>query len=277
MPLELLWDEKSARRFGIGLARASGGAIIFSLPLLMTMEMWELGFYMDRVRLALLLALAVPLLTALSFFSGFEETTSLTQDAIDAFVALAVGFISTAIVLLITGILTPDMPVREIVSKVSLQAVPAAIGAMLAESQFGSNGERPEARNAGYGGELFFMAAGALFLAFNVACTEEIMLIAFKMTHWHAIGLMMLSIVTMHSFVYAVEFQGQHTLEGDQRFWSVFLRYTIAGYAIVLAISLYVLWTFGRTDGMSIQHMLMMAIVLGFPSAIGAAAARLIL
>ena len=34
-----------------GLARAFGGAILFCLPLLMTMEMWALGFEMDRFRL----------------------------------------------------------------------------------------------------------------------------------------------------------------------------------------------------------------------------------
>jgi uncharacterized membrane protein len=28
-----------------GLARGLGGAILFALPLLMTMEMWWLGFY----------------------------------------------------------------------------------------------------------------------------------------------------------------------------------------------------------------------------------------
>ena len=39
------------RDLWIGVARAFGGAIFFSLPLLMTMEMWWLGFYMDRLRI----------------------------------------------------------------------------------------------------------------------------------------------------------------------------------------------------------------------------------
>jgi putative integral membrane protein (TIGR02587 family) len=277
--MELVWDRKSSRKFGIGLARAFGGAIIFSLPLLMTMEMWQLGFYMDRMRLALLLTLSIPLLTALSYFSGFEETASVLQDAIDAFVALSVGFVSTALVLAITGILNREMPASEIIGKISLQAVPAAMGAMLAESQFGirEDEEKPNSKDAGYVGELFFMAAGALFLAFNVACTEEMILIAYKMSEWQALALMLLSIVAMHAFVYAVEFQGQHAFAADAPFWRVFARYTVAGYAIVLAISLYVLWTFGRTDGAAFSQVLMMTTVLGFPAAIGAAAARLIL
>jgi uncharacterized membrane protein len=58
--------------------------------------------------------------------------------------------------------------------------------------------------------------------------------------------------------------------------WSVFLRYTVVGYAICLAISAYILWTFGRYAGLSYE-MVTVTIVLAFPAAIGAAVARLIL
>jgi hypothetical protein len=65
----------------------------------MTMEMWWLGFYMDRFRLILLALLNVPLLTALSYHAGFEETFSLRDDLIDAFVAYAVGVVAATAVL----------------------------------------------------------------------------------------------------------------------------------------------------------------------------------
>ena len=57
----------------------------------------------------------------------------------------------------------------------------------------------------------------------------------------------------------------------------VFLRYTVVGYALCLLISLYMLWTFGRTTGLSLEAIVMATVVLAFPAAIGAAAARLIL
>jgi uncharacterized membrane protein len=38
-----------------------------------------------------------------------------------------------------------------------------------------------------------------------------------------------------------------------------------------------VLWTFGRTDAVAGPQVLMATVVLGFPAAVGAAAARLIL
>jgi uncharacterized membrane protein len=58
---------------------------------------------------------------------------------------------------------------------------------------------------------------------------------------------------------------------------SEFLRLTVVAYALALLLCLYVLWSFGRSDGLVIGELLMQTVVLGFPAAIGAAAARLIL
>lgn len=268
------------RRFVIGLARAFAGALIFALPMLMTMEMWHLGFYMDPLRLILLLILLIPLLAGLSYFTGFEETSRLRDDIVDAFVAFAVGCVASAAILAIFGILTIGMPLYEIVGKVALQAVPASVGAMLARSQLGrqEHGEHEERKeHPSYGGELFLMSVGALFLSLNVAPTEEMILIAYKMAPWQEITLAALSLLLMHAFVYAVDFRGRPELPDTATFWSLFLRFTVVGYGCVLIISLYLLWSFGRTAGTSPEEILSAAVVLGFPGAIGAAAARLIL
>ena len=267
------------RRFVIGLARAFGGALIFSLPMLMTMEMWWLGFYLDRFRFALFLLLLIPLLIGLSYHSGFEKTFQLKDDTLDAFVAYAVGFTTSAIILLLFAVIERGMSAGEIIGKISLQTVPGSIGALLAQSQLDgkSEEEKQQERETGYGGEVFLMVVGALFLAFNLAPTEEMVLIAHKMTDWHAIALALMSLLIMHAFVYLVEFQGQASIPSGAPFWSVFARFTVVGYAVALLISLYVLWTFGRTDGMAVAEVVMATVVLGFPAAIGAAAARLVL
>jgi uncharacterized membrane protein len=57
----------------------------------------------------------------------------------------------------------------------------------------------------------------------------------------------------------------------------MFLRFTVVGYALALLVSAYVLWTFGRYDSGAFGVHVMEAIVLGFPAALGAAAARLII
>jgi putative integral membrane protein (TIGR02587 family) len=245
----------------------------------MTMEMWYLGFYMEPLKLALLLVVIIPLLVGLSYFSGFEETTRRMEDVLDAFVAYAVGFVASAALLLLFAVIGPGMTFNEIVGKISVQAVPASIGAILAQSQLGVNRKEEERkkRESGYVGELFFMTIGALFLGFNLAPTEEMILIGYRISEWHALGLALVSLAVLHGFVYAMEFQGQAIAEPGTPFWSLFLRFTVVGYAIALLISAYILWTFGRIDGTSPGEMLMAIVVLAFPSSLGAAAARLIL
>lgn len=267
------------RAFLVGLARAFAGALIFALPMLMTMEMWRIGFYMDPLRLILLLVLLVPLLIGMARFSGFKHTIGLLDEAVDAFVAIAVAMVMATAVLMLFGVITTEMPPREIIGKVALQTVAGSIGAMLARGQIhggGDEDQESELREPGYGGEMLVMTAGALFLGLNVAPTEEMVLLSYMMDPWRTIGLALLSLVLMHAFVYAVEFPGGSS-GGEEAFWSVFLRYTVAGYALVLVISLYLLWTFGRIDGTSLEAIIGTTVVLGFPGAIGAAAARLIL
>jgi putative integral membrane protein (TIGR02587 family) len=267
------------RSFLVALARAFAGAIIFALPLLMTMEMWALGFYMEPLRLALFLALMFPLLVVLAYYAGFEESLSWKQLVLSAGVAYAVAFVAAAAGLALLGVLRPGMSVQEIVGKIALQAIPASIGAMLARSQLGEREEQKdeERRRDTYHGELFLATVGALFLAFNVAPTEEIVLISTMITGWQALALVGLSLAIMHAFVYAVEFRGQASVHPELSVWSEFLRLTVVAYALALLVCLYVLWSFGRSDGLALGELLMQTVVLGFPAAIGAAAARLVL
>lgn len=262
-----------------GLARAFAGAIIFALPLLMTMEMWFLGFSMDTWRLALFLVLFFPVLVALSWHIGFEDTFSWRDDVVDALVAYAVGFCSAGLILLVLGVLDSTDSPREIVGKVSLQAVPASIGALLAQTQFGEEKAEGAARRLGprYASELFIMGVGALFLAFNLAPTEEMLDLAFRMTQAHALVLVALSLALMHAFVYGVAFHGRPGGHERTPAWNLFLRFTIAGYAIALLLGTYILWSFGRLDGVSLLVAVKAVTVVGFPAGIGAAAARLIL
>lgn len=269
------------RAFVKGLARAVAGALIFALPLMMTMEMWQLGFYVDPWRLALLIAILVPLLTALSRVAGFKDSACLRDGVVDAFVAVAVAACVATIVLGLFSVLDPGTSMDEVIGKIAMQTVPGSIGAMLARSQLVAHGDEDEPpahrHKPSHAGELFQMGVGALFLSLNVAPTEEVALIAHQMGPWQKVGLAGLSLLLMHAFVYAVDLRGQHRRQEWESLAGLVLRFTVAGYALALAISFYMLWTFGRIDGMPLDMALSATIVLGFPAAIGAAAARLIL
>jgi putative integral membrane protein (TIGR02587 family) len=270
-------DEANAK-YARGLARGFAGAILFAFPLTMTLEMWQLGFSMDRPRLLLFILVNLLILVGISHFAGFEPTTSWFDDVMDALAAFAIGIIASAAMLMVFGIIGAHMSAREVVGKIALQAIPASIGAVLARKQLGSRetDRATERRQAGYGGQLFLMAVGALFLAFNVAPTEEMPLIAHKMTGWHALLLVVASVILLHVFVYAIGFAGQEVPAEGATLTSTVLHYSVAGYGVAVLISLYVLWTFGRMDGASLADMAQMVAVLSFPASLGAALARLI-
>lgn len=269
--------ERSGRAdFLTGLGRAFGGAVLFSFPLLMTAEMWDLGATMDRLRLAVFIGAALPVTAGLAWYCGFEETANPREALEDALVAFGVGFVASAAILLLIGQISVDMSFGELVGRIGIQTVPAAIGAVVARRQLGGRDEVDRQERTSYPGELFLMAAGAVFIAFNVAPTEEMILIAASMTARHSVGLIVLSVLMLHVLVYQVGFAGQEERPGYAGFGLTFMHFTLAGYGIALGVSLAVLWTFERTVGAGIADVATMAVVLGFPAALGAAVARLI-
>jgi putative integral membrane protein (TIGR02587 family) len=272
--------DEANRSYAQGLARAFGGALLFALPLLMTMEMWWLGgFSMERMRLLIFLAASLPMLLGLSYYAGFEPTFRLSDEVLDALAAFAVGFLLSAGVLAAFGVLAADLSLTELAGKIAICTVPGAMGALLAGKQFSAR-NREEGRvkgQIGYAGVLFKMMVGALFLAFNVAPTEEMVLISYLMGTGQALVLMAISVLLLHLFVYALGFPGQAQRRGDAGLLRTLAAYTLPGYGIALLVSLYCLWTFGRLDGVALHEQASMTVVLAFPAALGAATARLVI
>ncbi|MGI8835385.1 MAG: DUF2391 family protein, partial [Pyrinomonadaceae bacterium] len=211
-------QSKHTSGHAVDLAHDVGGALLFSFPLLMTMEMWWLGFYMDRSRLALFLGLAFVMVIGLSYLEGGDEPFKV--DVLDALVACAVGYTVVAVMLGLFGIIKSGMSVDEIVGKISLHAVPGSIGAILARRLLEvEETKKEEKRRQWYGAKIFFMGVGAIFLAFQLAPTEEMVLIAHRMTEWHAVALALISLCIMQAFVLAVERRGRQRMFAADFFW----------------------------------------------------------
>ena len=267
---------RALRDFG----RAAGGALLFSLPMLMTMELWEFGGLLERIRLLALVLAAPPLLVLLARQIGFEDSMSWRDNLLDALIALGVAGVMSVVLLVVFGVIDAATPRNEVAGIIVLQMIPGAIGALLARSEFGADPEdegEDASSDESYIGELFFMCVGALFLGCSIAPTDEVMLITFNMAPWHVLGLLIVSLVLMHGFVFAVGFAGGSVLGPDHRKGSAFVRFTLPGYVIALGISVFLLWAFARTDGLNLDTIAVATVVLAFPSAIGAAAARLVL
>lgn len=310
------------KEFLIGLARAFAGAIIFSFSIIMTSEMWWLGFTMARHRLAIFILLSIPNLILLAYFIGYKKTVTFKDAAISAFVAMFVGYITAAVFLFTFGLVDFGMSWNEILGKVTVQGFTAAFGALFAQSQLGtrdkdkkkekqddknsqdsgeSESTTSSAENSGdnnseksdggqeseaerlipkesYFAKLFLMSVGAIFLAMNPAATIEMPLISYKMMDWQFVFLGFLTLILMHGFVYSFKFRGQNDrIPDNASSWSLFLRYTVVGYAIALGVSAFSLWAFGTLDGLSLEEIVKVTLVLGFPAGLGAAASRIIL
>ncbi|WP_249522767.1 TIGR02587 family membrane protein [Modestobacter marinus] len=254
--------------------RAFGGALLFALPLLMTMEIWSLALSVPRYRLALLMVATVVLVVFLSqHFGAGTSSVGWPGYLADAGVAFVMAAVAAVLVLGVLAVIEPLRNWQDALSITSLALLPAAVGASFARSQLGAGGRRTPTTT--YGGELLLMAAGAVVFAANIAPTEEVVLLAAEIDPWHPVALVLLCLVLMHGFVYWVGFRGQESAAGGVL--RSFLTLTVVGYVIALTVSAYLLWTFGRFDGAGAAMAVTEAVVLALPASLGAAAARLIL
>ena len=269
----------SNRQYAVALSRAFAGAAIFSLPLLMTMEMWWLGFSLHPSRLLLFSLANLAMLYGLSHVAGFEASHNRIDDLLDAFAAYGVAAITACAVLALFGVIELGMPPREIAGKVAIQAVPASFGAMIGAKLLGEGEEiEQEERHwrESYAGRLFLALAGAMFLCFTVAPTEEMRLIAFQMTPVSALMLVLVSITALHAIIYLVGFPGQESRMGKSHLTEI-ARHTLPAYAVSIFACLFILWCLGSLDGGSTRFVAMSVAVLGLPAAIGAGIARVVI
>jgi uncharacterized membrane protein len=157
--------------------------------------------------------------------------------------------LAAATVLPLFGVVEPGMSADAITRTIMIQAAPAGFGAMVAHLEV----DEPAARIGpghphGVASSAFLMAVGTLYLCSSLASTEEMMLIAYKMSVWQVAGLMVFSLVMMQLFdEYAIE-EDLGSAAG-QSAWSLSMAMTCVGYTIALSISFYILWTFAEPTG----------------------------
>ena len=270
-------------------ARGVAGGLLFSLPLLYTMEVWWAGFVAHPWRLALYVAGTFLLLLGYNYYAGLRRDSGFSEVAIDSVEELGIGLLVAALVLWLLGQLTSEMPASEFVGKTVVEAMTVAIGVSVGTSQLGG-GERDEedkgvgAEGGGdaeaggihFGGQVIVALCGAVLFAANVAPTEEIVLIAAGMSAWRLLGLAAYSLGIGALILYYSEFTGSERHVQFDRHHDVLVG-TIVTYAVALAASALILGFFGRFDGAGLFTCLAQTVVLGVAATLGASAGRLLL
>ena len=262
-------------------ARGVAGGLIFSLPLLYTMEVWAAGHTASPGRLLALLSGTIALLLAYNWAGGLRAAQGWGENLFEAAEELCLGLLTAAIVLLLIGQLDPGGSPGEWVGMVTLEGAIAAIGVSVGTEQLGvaESGAGPGGRSGRFPaivGELATAALGATLIAANVAPTEEVAAVAFRASSGQLIGLMAVSVTLAALLLNASDFRGADRLSRRDVGLGP-LRGTAVTYAVAFVVAGLLLWVLGRFDGEAPSTMLARTVVLAFPAALGAAAGRLLL
>jgi putative integral membrane protein (TIGR02587 family) len=270
--------QESLREYGRGLA----GGLLFSLPLVYTMEVWWLGFIAHPERLLAYVAFIFLLLLGYNRFAGLRHDANWAEVAIDSVEELGLGVVTAGVLLFVLGRITGQDSFGEALGKIVMEAGIVAIGFSIGTSQLGA--ARHEELGAGPRGrrdrgplsQIVLAFCGAVLFAANVAPTEEVLMVAVETSPSRLLAVAALSLAVASVILYFTDFARSESFvlrrSGHDVLIGIFLTYGIA-----LLASGAILWFFGRFDGHSADICVRETVVLGLPGALGASAGRLLL
>lgn len=290
---------KSLQEYGRGVA----GGLLFSLPLLYTMEVWWAGFITHPYRLLAYVVATFLLLLGYNRYAGLRRDTSLTEVAIDSVEEMGIGLLLATLVLFLLGRITFDRPISEIAGVIVVEAMTVAIGVSIGTAQLGAGGKEDEglggdsvrqpeqssnkrARDKGegtgankeihFGGQMIVAFLGAVLFAANLAPTEEIVILAIGTSWLKLVGLAVFSLLIAFLVLHYSDFKGaEEFVRADHP--TVILLGTVLTYAIALSSAALILFFFGRFEGVTLFTALAQTVTLGVAATLGASAGRLLL
>ncbi len=263
------------------------GGLIFSLPLIYTMEVWWAGFTSSPDRLLIGLAGTFVLLLGYNAVAGLHHDYEPIEVVIDSVEELGLGLVLSFCSLALFARIDFSMPPAEVVGKVVVEGMLVAIGVSVGTAQLGgasedmSVGGSQGSKGGGgarhsIGNVVVLSLCGAFLIAANIAPTEEIIVLGTELSPVHLLVMLAASLVLAAMTLFFSEFHNAHHLRNDVRPRLVLLECAVAYSAAFLA-SAALLWFFGRFDGASPRVMMGETVVLALPATLGASAGRLLL
>ncbi|WP_162425715.1 TIGR02587 family membrane protein [Pontibacter pudoricolor] len=265
-------------------ARGITGGLLFSFPLLYTMEVWWAGFSATPLQLLMLVVVTYLLLLGYNRYAGMRPGVSWRSVMIDSVEEMGIGLVlSFAVLLVLNRIQLTDMVLSsEMMGKVIIEAMVVSIGVSIGTAQLGSdieeedNEKLEEEKRPGRLGMIVLAFCGALLIGGNVAPTEEVVMLAVEAEPVHILLMALASLLLSVVVVYFSDFKGTAAkVSDDLLFWLTFD--TCVSYLVALLASAFALWFFGRFDNVSFWTAFSQTIVLGVLSSLGASAGRLLI
>ena len=277
------------------IIRGACGGFLFGIPLLYTMEVWWIGSLVKPQLMMMAIAFMFIVVYLLNQIEGFRKrryTGRTHQAAMDTVEAIAIGLACSTFMLLLLRELTPETSLKESLGKIIFESVPFALGVALANQLLGETGNNnaegqasdqgnSKANNkeddlhatfADVGGSLI----GATIIAFNIAPTDEIPMLAAAASPPWELAMIATSLLISYGIVFQAGFSDQQKRRQQKGLFQRPSSETIMSYLVSLLASAFMLWffqklTFSDPWTMWLDHTLM----LGLPATIGGAAGRL--
>lgn len=274
------------------LLRGAAGGFLFGIPLLYTLELWNLGASAKPPWLLGALAIAFGVVFLLTQTEGFRRNVNLhlAEVGMQTVEGLALGMVCAAIALFLLRRITWMTPLPELLGKLVYGGIPFAFGVALARSTLDRDRNRkrlstevyspinPPPIKAAILADVDATLIGAMVIAFNIAPTQEVSLLASTFPPLWLLLIVGASLLISYTIVFAAGFTNQ--TERVQQFGLLQqpINETLIAYLVSLLASLIMLWFFhqlGPDDPW--QTWLSDTIVLGLPASIGGAAGRIVL
>lgn len=277
------------------LVRAACGGMLFGVPLLYTMEVWWIGSTSRPALLLPVLATTFGLLFLLNRTSGFRTTRGVRMvDSLkDSVEGVAVALLCVLGVLVLLREIDGATPVVEALGKIVYEAMPFAIGVGMAshflrgdrtadDDDEAEGGSDPggNADDQGISATLVDVGAtllGAVFIAFNIAPTDEVPMLTAAMSPAWICAVVAVSLLVSYGIVFAAGFGSQEDRRSSAGVIQHPITETVFCYLLALVAAAFMLWFFQRWEpGDPFDMVLQQTIVLGLPAAVGGAAGRLV-
>ncbi|WP_017731349.1 TIGR02587 family membrane protein [Nafulsella turpanensis] len=268
------------QEYGKGVA----GGLLFSFPLLYTMEVWWRGFTASPFALLLLVLVTFFLLIAYNRYAGLRADASWHEIIIDSVEEMGIGFtLSFAVLAMLNRIQLTEMSVEEVLGKVVIEAMAVSIGVSIGTAQMGieersgkHEDEEVNEKRSAKAHVAVLALCGSLIVGGNVAPTEEITTIAVEASPADILVIALVSIFISAMVAYFINSRREERAKrSDFVFHLVFD--TCMSYSIALVVSAFVLWFFGHFGGVGTWLIFAKVIALGLLSSLGASAGRLLI
>jgi putative integral membrane protein (TIGR02587 family) len=288
------------------LVRGASGGFLFGIPLLYTMEVWWIGSYTSPPLMLTVLAVVFVIVFLLNRTDGFRQgrPDQPIEAVMDSVEAVALSIVCVTLVLVLLREITLDTSLSEALGKIILESVPFAIGIGLARSimvggreqssqeesgegvedspkgnSASQSGALRNGRSSQYNATLADIGAtlvGAIFIAFNIAPTDEVPMLSAAASPPSLLAIMAASLAFSYCIVFAAGFTTQEKRLQQQGAFQHPLVETVMAYLLSLMAAAMMLWFFQRLSlSDPWTSWLEQVLILGLPASVGGAAGRL--